>query len=173
MNTDWKSANTVELKLSIDSINTFRNDLTWSDKTSIQREHEDRFYKQENSDILIRRIDQEKEQINAEKILMDSFRISQANKNFDWYLIYKTRDDLSPSNPNNPIYCYCIASKPLTISKGSSESQVVTPGDLLDNHYYYFTDIDNPNGQINFTGVSEFGPTNITFNEQGTQMIVL
>ena len=173
MNTDWKSANTIELKLSIDSINTFRNDLTWSDKTSIQREHEDRFYKQENSNILIRRIDKEKEQINAEKMLMDSFPVSQANKNFDWYLIYKTRDDLSPSNPNNPINCYTIASKPLTISKGSSESQVVAPGDLLDNHYYYFTDIDNPNGQINFTGVSDSGPTNITFNEQGTQMVVL
>ena len=83
MNTDWKSANTIELKLSIDSINTFRNDLTWSDKTSIQREHEDRFYKQEGSNILIRRIDKEKEQINAEKTLMSSFRISQANKNFD------------------------------------------------------------------------------------------
>ena len=173
MNTDWKSANTIELKLSIDSINTFRNDLTWSDKTSIQREHEDRFYKQEGSNILIRRIDPESEKINAEKYLMDSFPISQEHKSFDWYLIYKTRDDLSPSNPNNPIYCYCIASKPLTISKGSSESQVITPGDLLDNHYYYFTDIDNPNGLMNFTEVSDKGPTSITFNEQGTQMVIL
>ena len=173
MNTDWKSANTIELKLSIDSINTFRNELTWSDKTSIQREHEDRFYKQTGTNILIRRIDPEREQINAEKVLMDSFPVSQENKSFDWYLIYKTRDDLSPSNPNNPIYCYCIASKPLTISKGSSESQVITPGDLLDNHYYYFTDIDNPNGLMNITGVSDKGPTSITFNEQGTQMVVL
>lgn len=172
MNTDWKSANTIELKLSIDSINTFRTDLTWSDKTSIQREHEDRFYKQEGSNILIRRIDPEKEQINAAKTLMDSFSVFQENKNFDWYLIYKTRDDLSPSNPNNPINCYTIASQSLTISKGSSESQVIRAGDLLDNHYYYFTDIDNPNGQINFTEVSDSGPTNITFNEQGTQMIV-
>ena len=83
MNTDWKSANTVELKLSIDSINTFRNDLTWSDKTSIQREHEDRFYKQEGSNVLIRRIDPEREQINTAKTLMDSFPIYQANKNCD------------------------------------------------------------------------------------------
>ena len=148
MNTDWKSANTVELKLSIDSINTFRNDLTWSDKTSIQREHEGRFYKQTGTNVLIRRIDPEKEQINAEKTLMDSFPVFQENKNFDWYLIYKTRDDLSPSNPNNPIYCYTIASEPLTISKGSSETQVVTAGDLVDNHYYYFTDVDNPGGIV-------------------------
>ena len=161
MNTDWKSANTVELKLSIDSINTFRNDLTWSDKTSIQREHEDRFYKQPNSNILIRRIDPEKEQINSEKTLMDSFRISQANKNFDWYLIYKTRDDLSPSNPNNPINCYTIASEPLTISKsGGGASRTLTTADLPEGQYNYVLANDNPVGSfkaqcdINYDGRS-------------------
>ena len=167
MNTDWKSANTIELKLSIDSINTFRNDLTWSDKTSIQREHEDRFYKQEGSNILIRRIDKEKEQINAEKVLMDSFPVSQANKNFDWYLIYKTRDDLSPSNPNNPINCYTIASEPLTISKSSSESQVVRAGDLVENHYYYFTDVDNPGGIITVDNKT------FNLNTEGQKMVIL
>ena len=167
MNTDWKSANTIELKLSIDSINTFRNDLTWSDKTSIQREHEDRFYKQEGSNILIRRIDPEKEQINAEKVLMDSLPVYQPNKNFDWYLIYRTRDDLSPNNPNNPIYCYCIASKPLTISKGSSESQVITPGDLVDNHYYYFTDVDNPGGIVSVDSKT------FNLNTEGQKMLIL
>ena len=167
MNTDWKSANTVELKLSIDSINTFRNDLTWSDKTSIQREHEDRFYKQPNSNILIRRIDPEKEQINSEKTLIDSFPVYQANKNFDWYLIYKTRDDLSPSNPNNPIYCYTIASEPLTISKGSSESQVITPGALVDNHYYYFTDVDNPGGIVTVDSKT------FNLNTDGQKMLIL
>ena len=167
MNTDWKSANTVELKLSIDSINTFRNDLTWSDKTSIQREHEDRFYKQPNSNILIRRIDREKEQINTEKTLMDSFPVYQENKSFDWYLIYKTRDDLSPSNPNNPIYCYTIASKPLTISKGSSETQVVRAGDLVDNHYYYFTDVDNPGGIITVDSKT------FNLNTEGQKMLIL
>ena len=167
MNTDWKSANTIELKLSIDSINTFRNDLTWSDKTSIQREHEDRFYKQEGSNILIRRIDPEKEQINAEKYLMDSFPIYQANKNCDWYLIYKTRDNLSPDNPNNPIYCYTIASEPLTISKSSSESQVVRAGDLVENHYYYFTDVDNPGGIITVDNKT------FNLNTEGQKMVIL
>ena len=149
MNTDWKSANTVELKLSIDSINTFRNDLTWSDKTSIQREHEDRFYKQEGTNVLIRRIDPESEKINAEKVLMDSFPVYQENKNFDWYLIYKTRDDLSPSNPNNPIYCYCIASQPLVISKtGGGASRTLTTADLPQGQYNYVLASDNPGYQL-------------------------
>lgn len=167
MNTDWKSANTIELKLSIDSINTFRKDLTWSDKTSIQREHEDRFYKQNGSNILIRRIDPEKEQINAAKTLMDSFPVYQTNKNFDWYLIYKTRDDLSPDNPNNPIYCYTIASQSLTISKGSSESQVIRAGDLVDNHYYYFTDVDNPGG------IATVDSKTFNLNTDGKKMLIL
>lgn len=38
----WKSENTVELKLSIDSINTFRNDFTFNKKTTISRQHKDR-----------------------------------------------------------------------------------------------------------------------------------
>ena len=38
LKTTWKSRECVELKLSIDSINTFRNDLTFSDKTQIKRQ---------------------------------------------------------------------------------------------------------------------------------------
>ena len=77
-NTDWKGVNTVELKLSIDSVNTFRNDLTWSDKTTIQREHRDRFYKQRGSNTLIRRIDPESEQIQSLKILESNEKIQQS-----------------------------------------------------------------------------------------------
>ena len=38
LKTTWKSRQCVELKLSIDSVNTFRNDLTFSDKTKIKRQ---------------------------------------------------------------------------------------------------------------------------------------
>ena len=175
MNTDWKSTNAVELKLSVDSINTFRNDLTFTDKTLVGREHGDRIIRQPGGGYFIRTIDRVSEQIPANKqVTWEGQSIYQNRLNYDWYLIYKTRDNLSPENPNNPIYCYCIASQPLTISKGSSATKTITPNDLLPDHYYYFTDIDNPNGQINFTEVSYEGPTSITFdNEQGTKMTVL
>lgn len=175
MNTDWKSTNAVELKLSVDSINTFRNDLTFTDKTLVGREHGNRILRQPGGAYFIRTIDRVSEQIPANKqVTWEGSSIYQNRLNYDWYLIYKTRDNLSPENPNNPIYCYCIASKPLTISKGSSTTKTITPNDLLPNHYYYFTDIDNPNGQINFTEVSSFGPTSITFDDdKGTKMAVL
>ena len=40
---DWISKNCIELSCSIDTINTFRNDVTWDDKTNVIREHKDRF----------------------------------------------------------------------------------------------------------------------------------
>lgn len=43
LSVNWTAPKAVQLKLSIDSINTFRNDLSWSDKTSIVRQHKDRF----------------------------------------------------------------------------------------------------------------------------------
>ena len=131
-NTDWKGVNTVELKLSIDSINTFRNDLTWSDKTTIQREHRDRFYKQKGSTTLIRRIDPESEQIQSLKILNESSRIQQQGDQLNWYLIYETRDNLSPDNLNNPIYCYAIADKQIIIDKRGADSYSITPQDLIE-----------------------------------------
>ena len=175
MNTDWKSTNAVELKLSVDSINTFRNDLTFTDKTLVGREHGDRIIRQPGGGYFIRTIDRVSEQIPANKqAYWEGQSIYQNRLNYDWYLIYKTRDNLSPENPNNPIYCYCIASQPLTISKGSSATKTIFPNDLLPDHYYYFTDIDNPNGQITFAEASTYGPTSITFdNDQGTKMVVL
>lgn len=175
MNTDWKSTNAVELKLSVDSINTFRNDLTFTDKTLVGREHGNRILRQPGGAYFIRTIDKVSEQIPANKLnTWEGSSINQARLSYDWYLIYKTRDNLSPENPNNPIYCYCIASKPLTISKGSSATKTITANDLLPEHYYYFTDIDNPNGQINFTEVSTNAPTSITFDDdKGTKMAVL
>lgn len=39
---NWKATNTVELVLSLDTVNTFRNDFTFNKKTNILRTHKDR-----------------------------------------------------------------------------------------------------------------------------------
>ena len=147
MNTDWKSTNAVELKLSVDSINTFRNDLTFTDKTLVGREHGDRIIRQPGGGYFIRTIDKVSEQIPANKqAYWEGHSIYQNRLNYDWYLIYKTRDNLSPDNPNNPIYCYCLASKPLVISKtGGGASTTLTTADLPEGQYNYVLASDNPN----------------------------
>ena len=43
LNSNWKSENTVELQISLDTINTFWNELSWTAKTNITRQHKDRF----------------------------------------------------------------------------------------------------------------------------------
>ena len=147
MNTDWKSTNAVELKLSVDSINTFRNDLTFTDKTLVGREHGDRIIRQPGGGYFIRTIDKVSEQIPANKqVTWEGQSIYQNRLNYDWYLIYKTRDNLSPDNPNNPIYCYCLASNPLIISKtGGGASTTLTAADLPEGQYNYVLSSDNPN----------------------------
>lgn len=42
MSYEWKSPNALQLKLSIDSVNTFRDDFTLTDKTTIDRQHMNR-----------------------------------------------------------------------------------------------------------------------------------
>ena len=152
MNTEWKSANAVELKLSVDSINTFRNDLTFSEKTLIKRQHGDRLLKQTKTEtpqntFLIRTIDKTAEQIPANKIVSQSgIPVLQKSATYNWYLIYKTREDLTLSNPGNPIDCYCVADHKLKISNASTiSSKTYTYADFNEGVYYYFNDLDNNN----------------------------
>lgn len=43
MKANWKAEHTVELELSIDSLNTFAGEYEFNDKTSIIRQHADRY----------------------------------------------------------------------------------------------------------------------------------
>ena len=153
MNTDWKSINAVELKLSVDSINTFRNDLTFTDKTLVGREHGNRIIRQPGGGYFIRTIDRVSEQIPANKQVYwegSSIYQNQNRLNYDWYLIYKTRNNLSPDNPSNPIDCFLCANKALKIANESTvTSKTYTYADFNDGVYYYFNDLDNNNCIVN------------------------
>lgn len=48
LKSSWKSTKTIELSLSIDSVNTFKNDFTFNKKTNIIRQHKDRIKKNIN-----------------------------------------------------------------------------------------------------------------------------
>ena len=56
INPTWKGVDTVELELSIDSVNTFQYDFHMTDKTSIKRQLSDRFYPSTVNYILVRLI---------------------------------------------------------------------------------------------------------------------
>ena len=154
MNSDWRGVNTVSLDLSIDSINTFRDDFTMSARTSIQRQHGNRFYRTVGGNNLVRRIDPESEGLNTEKEKVSENKILQNNKDIDWYLMYRTRKDLSTTDIANPVSCYCFASEPLTIQRASGSATTFAVSDFIQGDYYYFSELDNPGGEMVFGGTT-------------------
>lgn len=151
LNTQWSGQQTVKLTLSIDSINTFRNDLTFNAKTSIKREHRDRLKKVNGE--LLRVIDYTNEGLNFTKVREDIEEL-RTEDDLDWYLIYKTADELSVNNLNNPVACYMCASKQINVGGGAATTSVdFIWTDLNEDEFYYFTLSDNDAGQFDLTTV--------------------
>lgn len=167
MDIEWVSQNTVRFILSIDSIATFWDDLDFNEKTTILREHKDRFYQKDTVDAgatLVRKIDEEPEGINPIQVKQSELTITDANirNNLDWYLIYKTEQDASKLN-ENPVKCYLCASKDLMLESGSGPNQI-TLGKLSKNYTYFFLD-DNINGNGGFE-VTTTSTNTFTLNEE-------
>lgn len=162
LNTEWSGQETVKLTLSIDSINTFRNDLTFNAKTAIQREHRDRLKKVEG--YIARVIDYENEGLTLPKVIEDSEDVRIMNSDLDWYLMYKTADELSTTNLNNAVSCYLCASEQIQVGGGSTSIlKVLQAKDLIDGDFYYFTNADNPNGDFTLQTVGGTSPGSHVF----------
>ena len=145
MDIEWVSQNTVRFILSIDSIATFWDDLDFNEKTTILREHKDRFYQKDIIDAgatLIRKIDEEPEGINPIQVKQSELPITDANiDDLSWYLIYKTEQDASKLN-ENPVKCYLCASEDLKIDQATGDTSI-TLGNLNKNYTYFFLDTEN------------------------------
>ena len=97
------------MQLSLDSINTFNGYIDFSSKTTVIRQHEDRFrdiqpIKAGTELKLYRQIDNVDEGITPTKLKASDTRITDltANLNQTWYLVYRTPD--TPTS-NSPIEC--------------------------------------------------------------------
>lgn len=157
LNTEWSGQETVKLTLSIDSINTFRNDLTFNAKTAIQREHRDRLKKVNG--YIARVIDYENEGLTLPKVIEDSEDVRLMNQDLDWYLIYKTADELSTTNLNNAVSCYLCASQQIQVGGGTSAlDKLIQAKDLINGDFYYFTLADNSDGAFTLQTVGGTSP---------------
>ena len=145
MNIEWVSQNTVRFILSIDSVATFWDDLDFNEKTTILREHKDRFYQKDTIDAgatLIRKIDEEPEGINPIQVKQSELTITDANiDDLSWYLIYKTEQDASKLD-ENPVKCYLCASEDLKLDQATGDTSI-TLGNLNKNYTYFFLDTEN------------------------------
>lgn len=165
MDVEWVSQSTIRFILSIDSIATFWDDLDFNEKTTILREHKDRFYQKNTvttNTTLVRKIDEEPEGINPIQVKQSELTITDANiDDLSWYLIYKTEQDASKLD-ENPVKCYLCASEDLKLESGSGPDQI-TLGNLNKNYTYFFLD-DNINGNGGFE-VTTTSTNTFTLNE--------
>ena len=116
LSSSWTAAGTISLELSIDSINTFDEDLEWLPTTKITRQHKDRF--EERSKVVAgdviqaaRIVDDFSEGLSPTKTLATKEKIKINNFDYDHYLIYKTNN----TETTKPIDCYYCASGEIAV----------------------------------------------------------
>lgn len=141
----WRSTEALALNLSLDSVNTFRNDFVMSPKTSLFRHHEDRFAATGTPYIYNRVIDRYTEGIETAKYQESDEKLFQTQDELDWFLIYRTRDNLTPENISNPVACYCCANIPVIVNRqGDANPITYTVNTMPVGTYYYVSYEDDP-----------------------------
>ena len=110
----WISQNTIQLQLSLDTLNTYWTDLQFTDKTHITRQHKDRFIKKTSTNLL-RKVDKYKEGITGTKFYKTGTSLRVSSADYDWYLIYKNKEDVNV-NTSVPIDCYLCASEEINLN---------------------------------------------------------
>lgn len=90
----WISANTIQLHLSMDTVATYWTDIqgSFTDKTTVSREHRDRFVKKtaKVGAVLTRNVDEVSEGIEAPQNKVKDEVIHREEDNHKWYLVYRT-----------------------------------------------------------------------------------
>ncbi|MBO7693621.1 MAG: hypothetical protein J6T10_13460 [Methanobrevibacter sp.] len=145
-NVYWRSQNTLLLDLSMDTLNTFKDLISFTDNTQIKRMHKDRFIKPTGwvegaGGDVYRRIDRIYENTPefTKYKTADSIISGSTDK---WYLIYCTNQNVSASDENKAVNCYLVPENDTTITNA-------------DNFYYLSTLLPtNKFGIILETGVT-------------------
>lgn len=128
LNSNWKSENTVELQISLDTINTFWNELSWTAKTNITRQHKDRFAQKtipaSGNVTLLRDIDKFDEGISPIKYRLTKDKIT-TDLDLDFYLIYRTNPDAEQT-----LECLCCASDRLQLGANAPTTNGIQYTDI-------------------------------------------
>ena len=176
VNTSWVAQNTIRIDLELDTVNTLNinNDLNpenFDSETHIIREHRDRYlypesFTPEDGMILTRDIDRDSENIVSTGDLILHNKINDKDFNTaNWFIMYKTREGLTPDNIANPLGIYVCSDTTYGLKKQTQghEKKTYTVDDL-ENGYYYFLHTDNPGGHISCTGAQYGDRGGVIFN---------
>lgn len=164
----WTAQRTLQLQLSLDTINTFGDYLkdtdNWSDKTDIIRQHMPQYdleYLGGNNKRLIEKIDKAGENIVVPYYnKTEDTNIEEPNTSGtkEWYLVYATQNsalsgDSSTLPSENPLNCYLYPKTSLNLSEvntGSADPFTKSSGDWQQNKVYGIVD---QNAAINYSGL--------------------
>ena len=151
----WIAKKTVQLVLTLDTVQTFFTKLKWSDKTQIMRETQNRLVKL-NSNYYLRKIDKYNEGFNpakVEKVNQAQIKSAIADK---WYLVYMSNPATTQDNTSNPMFMGLLSNISLKIANAGTGTADVEI--QIDDNYIYF---------ITTSGLGEGGSLRIGTPGQG------
>lgn len=164
------SQKACRLALAMDTVNTLGqssddicNPRNFDPRTSIQRQHGDRFLHPDGSLLssgrLVRKIDEQPENlVISDKVVVSDTTLTNSDLDTNWYLIYKSGTDVA-------VTCDLICDDAIKIGTDSYEGGNVQlgPDDFQVGNYYYLTDVDNPGASFVFSG----GSPSVTYDNPG------
>ena len=152
----WISQNTIQLQLSLDTLNTFKNDLIWTNKTNITRQHKDRFSTNYTTTpqgkVLNRKIDGYDEGFAPVKYFDTGTSIRSSSADYDFYLIYKNKEDLNTSS-SVPMDCFLCASEEINLNISVNSNGIQFNNYNIGDSLYAFA-ADNTTFTTKINGVS-------------------
>lgn len=151
----WVANNTILLEMHLDALTTFGRNLldSLTKRTMTIREHRSRFEEEEfdptnKNAALTNIIDNVSESFTPPKFRISNIAILQSDKRLEelqWYLVYKTRDDISTENATNPVSCFLYPSGSLIrIREGHNVPITFSYSDFEEGKHYIFMLADNP-----------------------------
>ena len=151
---NWKAQMTVELSLAMDTVATYWDQISFNDKTTLIREHKDRFVVPSSdiyvNSVLTRKVDDVDEGVNTTQIKDQTITIldtalpnSTVRPRLQnlWYLVYRSEFEGLDQN-QNPVNCYLCADEDLPVGDNPYVSWDTSGLDTT--KCYFILNTDNP-----------------------------
>ena len=133
----WIAKRTVQLILTLDTVQTFFTKLNWSDKTQITRETQNRLVKL-NNNYYLRKIDRYNEGFNpakVEKVNQAQIKSAIGGK---WYLVYMSNPATTQDHTSSPMFMGLLSDTSIKIANsGTGTQDVEIP--LSEGYIYFIT----------------------------------
>ena len=138
VNARWVAKRTVELVLTLDTVQTFFPKLRWSDKTQIIRETQDRLVKL-NTNYYLRKIDKYNEGFNPAKVQKVNETTINSAIGGKWYLVYMSNPATTQDKTGNPLFMGLLGTTSYKIANAGTGTNDITIT-LEDDKIYMITD---------------------------------